>query len=99
MELNFQGVMAANVTPFTPDGSQVDHDALARLGSWLSTVPGITGVVCNGHAGEGTSLSDAERADVVATLVEAVDGRPGRDAGAAVLNELLFARSVLRDGE
>jgi 4-hydroxy-tetrahydrodipicolinate synthase len=75
VEINFDGVMAANVTPFTQDGRAVDHDALAGLGIWLSTVPGITGVVCNGHAGEGTALSDAERAEVVTTLVEAVEGR------------------------
>lgn len=75
MDMNFEGVMAANVTPFIEDGTAVDHDALAWLGNWLSTVPGITGVVCNGHAGEGTSLSDAERAAVVTTLVDAVEGR------------------------
>jgi 4-hydroxy-tetrahydrodipicolinate synthase len=75
VEVSFDGVMAANVTPFSADGSTVDHEALARLGRWLSSVAGITGVVCNGHAGEGTSLSDQERADVVATLVNAVEGR------------------------
>lgn len=74
MSLDFNGVMPATVTPFTEAG-EVDHKALARLGKWLSEVPGVTGLVCNGHAGEGTSLSHQERAQVVETLKSAVDDK------------------------
>ena len=73
MSLDFSGVMPATITPFTETG-EVDHKALARLGRWLSEVPGVTGLVCNGHAGEGTSLSHQERAEVVETLKSAVVG-------------------------
>lgn len=99
MEMNFNGVMAANVTPFTEDGKAVDHEALARLGQWLSTIPGITGVVCNGHAGEGTALSDAERADVVATLVSAVEGRIPVVAGIVSEGTMLAAAEAQRAAE
>jgi 4-hydroxy-tetrahydrodipicolinate synthase len=94
--MNFDGVMAANVTPFTEDGKAVDHEALAGLGRWLSTIPGITGVVCNGHAGEGTALSDAERAEVVATLVGAVEGRIPVIAGIISEGTLLAAAEAKR---
>lgn len=71
MILDFSGVMPATVTPFRQDGS-VDYQSLLRLGKWLSKVPGVTGVVCNGHAGEGSSLSYEERVKVVVTLRKAV---------------------------
>lgn len=71
--INFDGVLPANVTPFT-DSEEVDHEALARHGRWLAGVQGVTGIVCNGHAGEGLSLTLEERVDVVRTLVDAVDG-------------------------
>lgn len=99
MEMNFNGVMAANVTPFTEDGKAVDHEALAALGRWLSTISGITGVVCNGHAGEGTALSDAERAEVVATLVSAVEGRIPVIAGIVSEGTLLAAAEARRAAE
>ena len=94
--MNFDGVMAANVTPFTEDGSAVDHDALSHLGKWLSEVPGITGVVCNGHAGEGTALSDAERAEVVETLVGSVGGRVPIIAGIVAEGTALAAAEARR---
>lgn len=99
MDVDFHGVMAANVTPFTEDGSAVDHDALARLGHWLSIIPGITGIVCNGHAGEGTALSDAERAQVVATLVGAVEGRVPVIVGIVSEGTLLAAVEAQRAAE
>lgn len=70
---DLRGLVPACVTPFTEDGA-VDHEALAAHGRWLAGIDGVKGIVCNGHAGEGTSLSEAERTDVVATLVAAVEG-------------------------
>jgi 4-hydroxy-tetrahydrodipicolinate synthase len=72
--LDLRGIVPACVTPFTPDGA-IDHADLALHGRWLAGVPGVKGIVCNGHAGEGLSLSEQERADVVKTLVDATDGR------------------------
>ena len=70
---DLRGLVPACVTPFTEDGA-VDHEALAAHGRWLAGIDGVKGIVCNGHAGEGASLSEAERTDVVATLVAAVEG-------------------------
>lgn len=69
--MDFSGVMPATVTPFSDDGS-VDYESLHRLGIWLSRIPGVTGVVCNGHAGEGSSLSYDERVEVIRALRKAV---------------------------
>jgi 4-hydroxy-tetrahydrodipicolinate synthase len=80
--LNFDSVLPACVTPFTEDG-EVDFSGLAAHGRWLSSVEGITGIVCNGHAGEGLALSDDERAEVIRHLVAAVGDRLPIIAGIA----------------
>jgi 4-hydroxy-tetrahydrodipicolinate synthase len=71
--LDLRGLVPAPVTPFTPDGA-VDHAALTGLGRWLAGFDGVKGLVCLGHAGEGTFLTQAEQVAVIRTLVEAVDG-------------------------
>ncbi|MCX7522812.1 dihydrodipicolinate synthase family protein [Microbacterium sp. STN6] len=73
-ELNFDGILPANVTPFTSAGD-IDYDSLARQAQWLASVEGVKGIVCNGHAGEGLSLTTDERNDVIRALVDAVEGR------------------------
>lgn len=73
LELDLRGLVPACVTPFKESG-EVDHEALAVHGRWLAGQAGVKGIVCNGHAGEGTSMTEVERADVVKTLVDAVDG-------------------------
>lgn len=72
--LDLRGLVPAAVTPFADNGD-VDHEALAIHGRWLAALPGVKGIVCNGHAGEGASMSEDERADVVRTLVDAVEGK------------------------
>jgi 4-hydroxy-tetrahydrodipicolinate synthase len=71
--LDLRGLVPAPVTPFTSDGA-VDHDALAGYGKWLAGFDGVKGLVCLGHAGEGTFLTQEEQVAVIRTLVEAVDG-------------------------
>lgn len=71
--MDLRGLVPAPVTPFTHDG-QVDHRATAALARWLVSFDGVKGLVCLGHAGEGTYLTAAEQTAVVATVVEAVDG-------------------------
>ncbi|WP_199434238.1 dihydrodipicolinate synthase family protein [Qaidamihabitans albus] len=73
MSLDLRGLVPAPVTPFTPDGA-VDHPALAGYGKWLAGFDGVKGLVCLGHAGEGTFLTQDEQVAVTRTLVEAVDG-------------------------
>jgi 4-hydroxy-tetrahydrodipicolinate synthase len=72
--MDLRGLVPAPVTPFTRDG-EVDHRANARLAQWLTSVDGVKGLVCLGHAGEGTFLTAAEQGAVIETLVEAVDGK------------------------
>ncbi len=72
--LNFDCVIPACVTPFKEDG-EVDFPRLEAHGSWLASNDGITGILCNGHAGEGLAMSDEERTEVIRCLVKAVGGR------------------------
>jgi len=64
------GVIPAIITPFYPDGG-IDWPGLSSYTSWLKSIPGVTGLLVNGHAGEGTSLSVAERARVIETVKSA----------------------------
>jgi len=72
--LNFECVIPACVTPFASDG-EVDYKNLEAHGAWLASMDGITGILCNGHAGEGLAMSDDERNEVIRCLVKAVGGR------------------------
>jgi 4-hydroxy-tetrahydrodipicolinate synthase len=78
--IDLRGLVPAPVTPFTRDGD-VDHQALTRLARWLAGVDGVKGLVCLGHAGEGTFLTEEEQGAVIRTLVEAVDARVAIIAG------------------
>ena len=60
----FHGIYVATLTPFREDGG-IDEDVLeAHFGRYAS-VPGIAGILCNGHAGENFLLTRAERRRVV----------------------------------
>jgi len=72
--LDLRGLVPAPVTPFTRDGA-VDYAAIQRLGSWLGSVPGVTGLTVLGHAGEGTFLERDEQAKVIEAFKESVGGR------------------------
>jgi 4-hydroxy-tetrahydrodipicolinate synthase len=72
--LNFDGVIPACVTPFDEAG-EIDVKALAAHARWLASVKGITGIVCNGHAGEGLAMTESERLEVIRCLVDAVGSR------------------------
>lgn len=65
------GVLPAIVTPFTPDGA-IDEASLDAYCRWLGSIPGITGLVVNGHAGEGTLLTAEERFEVLQLVKAAV---------------------------
>ncbi|HEY3303642.1 MAG TPA: dihydrodipicolinate synthase family protein [Candidatus Binatia bacterium] len=62
--MEFKGIYAANITPFEPDGKEIRADELERLFLELKRA-GVTGMVCNGHAGEGELLNRKEKRDVV----------------------------------
>jgi len=77
--MKLQGSMVAIVTPMK-DG-KVDLRALRELAEW-QILEGTDGIVPCGTTGEGATLTAAERAEVVKTVVEAVKGRAAVVAGA-----------------
>ncbi|MFT3780295.1 MAG: dihydrodipicolinate synthase family protein [Ottowia sp.] len=65
----FHGIYAATVCPLHPDG-RIDEPALARHLEANAFVPGMTGLLINGHAGENFSLSREEKLRVAQIAVE-----------------------------
>jgi len=74
-----EGSMVAIVTPMK--GGAVDLRALRELTEW-QLAEGTDGIVPCGTTGEGVTLTAAERADVIRTVVETVRGRAAVIAGA-----------------
>jgi 4-hydroxy-tetrahydrodipicolinate synthase len=77
--MRLQGSMVAIVTPMK-DG-KVDLRSLRELTEW-QLLEGTDGIVPCGTTGEGATLTAAERAEVVKTVVDAVKGRAAVVAGA-----------------
>lgn len=71
--MNWTGVMPAMTTAFKPDLT-VDHATVARHAQWLIE-NGCTGIVCLGSLGEASTLSFAEKVDVLKTVVRALAGK------------------------
>ena len=71
---NFRGSHTVLATPFTSGGHSIDTDALRHLVDW-QIESGSHGLIPLGSTGEFLSVSDAERAQVVETVVEAANGR------------------------
>jgi len=67
--VNYRGVLPAIITPFN-EAEEIHFDDLTNYGRWLKSISGVTGIVANGHAGEGTALSAAEREQVLRVLKE-----------------------------
>jgi len=74
INIDLRGLTPAPVTPFNEDGS-VDYEAIQRLGSWLGSIEGVTGLVVLGHAGEGTFLTQDEQEEVIRAFVRSVNDR------------------------
>ncbi|EKM98568.1 MULTISPECIES: dihydrodipicolinate synthase family protein [unclassified Acidocella] len=71
--MDLRGLSPAPVTAFNTDGA-VDWKANAELAKWLVSVEGVKSLVCLGHAGEGTFLTQDEQVKLIETLTEAVNG-------------------------
>jgi len=78
----WSGVYPATLCPFHDDES-IDEEGLVSSIEDVASVPGIEGVVCNGHTGEIMSLSPAERAHVTRFVAEGV-ARANAKTGRAV---------------
>jgi 4-hydroxy-tetrahydrodipicolinate synthase len=80
----WSGLYPATLCPFHDDES-VDEEGLRSYISAVASVPGVDGVVCNGHTGEIMSLRPEERAQVMRVVAEAVretNARTGRSVKA-----------------
>jgi 4-hydroxy-tetrahydrodipicolinate synthase len=77
----FGRVLTAMVTPFTGDG-ELDIDGAQQLAAHLVDA-GNDGIVVNGTTGESPTTSDAEKAQLVRAVVEAVGDRAHVVAGAS----------------
>lgn len=76
----FGRVLTAMVTPFTADGA-LDLDGAQRLAAHLVDA-GNDGLIVNGTTGESPTTSDAEKAQLVRAVVDAVGDRAHVVAGA-----------------
>jgi 4-hydroxy-tetrahydrodipicolinate synthase len=81
----FHGVLPALITPFTEDGTAIDDQALAAIVDRLIGA-GVAGVVPGGSTGEFTTLSHAERRELIETTAEAAAGRVPVVAGTGALS-------------
>ncbi len=76
----FGRVLTAMVTPFD-DGGAINHSEAARLATHLVDDLGNDGLIINGTTGESPTTSDAEKRELVATVVAAVGDRARIVAG------------------
>ncbi|HSE95410.1 MAG TPA: dihydrodipicolinate synthase family protein, partial [Methylomirabilota bacterium] len=74
LPLRFEGILPANLLPFTADLA-IDEPAYRRHLRWLRDTAGVTGLVVNGHAAEVSSLSRSERRRALAIALDEVAGR------------------------
>ncbi|MFG3339017.1 4-hydroxy-tetrahydrodipicolinate synthase [Glycomyces sp. NPDC048151] len=78
----FGRTLAAMITPFTPSG-ELDVPGTAALARHLVDEQGCEGLVVNGTTGESPTTTDAEKTQVLETVLEAVGERARVIAGAS----------------
>ena len=92
----FGRVLTAMVTPFTKDGV-LDLDGAQQLAAHLVDA-GNDGLVVNGTTGESPTTTDAEKAQLVKAVVEAVGDRAHVVAGAGT-NDTAHSLKLARDAQ
>jgi 4-hydroxy-tetrahydrodipicolinate synthase len=70
--LKLHGILAAIVTPLTPD-DRLDEEALRSYLQWLKT-QGVHAVVVHADSGEGHTLTPAERETITGIASDVMDG-------------------------
>src|SRR5487761_942380 len=88
--LKLQGAIPASIMPFDADG-RVDERQYREHIAWLASVPGLGGIICNGHAAEVAALDREERRRAVALTCETVAGRVPVIAGIYAENHIQAA--------
>src|SRR3954447_260759 len=81
----FHGVLPALITPFTDDGDAIDTRAVSAIVDRLIAA-GVGGLVPGGSTGEFTTLTNAERREIVEVTVEAAADRVPVVAGTGALS-------------
>jgi 4-hydroxy-tetrahydrodipicolinate synthase len=76
----FGRMLTAMITPMTGEGA-VDYDGAARLAEYLVTEMRNDGLVISGTTGESPTTSDAEKARLLRTVIDAVGDRATIVAG------------------
>ena len=76
----FGRLLTAMVTPFAADGS-LDLDGAARLAAYLVDDLGNDGLVISGTTGESPATTDAEKAELLRAVLDAVGDRAAVIAG------------------
>ncbi|WP_205326153.1 4-hydroxy-tetrahydrodipicolinate synthase [Glycomyces sp. YM15] len=78
----FGRTLAAMITPFTPSG-ELDVQGTAALARHLVDEQGCEGLVVNGTTGESPTTTDAEKTQVLETVLDTVGDRAHVIAGAS----------------
>jgi 4-hydroxy-tetrahydrodipicolinate synthase len=98
--LPFSGIIPANILPFNPDFSINEPDYRRHL-NWLASVPGVRGIVCNGHAAEVSSLTREERRRALAIALNEVGSGVPLIAGIyteSTLEAIMLAKDAEEEG-
>ena len=74
MQHDYSNIFAAICVPLNQDFS-VNEEEFRSYIRWLSSIPDIDGLVANGHTGEITSFSPAERAAITKIVAEEAKGK------------------------
>ncbi|MFF0206130.1 4-hydroxy-tetrahydrodipicolinate synthase [Streptomyces sp. NPDC005017] len=90
----FGRALCAMITPFTESGT-LDLDGAQRLADRLVT-EGCDGLVLSGTTGESPTTSDAEKAELIAAVREAVGSRASVVAGVGTFDTRHTAELALR---
>jgi 4-hydroxy-tetrahydrodipicolinate synthase len=89
----FGGIWIPLVTPFTASGTSLDVPAAQRLAHYYVDA-GVAGLVVCGTTGEAATLSPAEQDQLLAAVLETVDGRCRVMMGVAGADTEAMARRV-----
>src|SRR4051812_38341690 len=96
----FGRLLTAMVTPFTVAG-ELDLEAAQQLARYLVDEQHNDGLVINGTTGEAPTTSDAEKAELVAAVVDAVGDRASVLAGVGsfdTVHSVLMAEQAAKAG-
>jgi 4-hydroxy-tetrahydrodipicolinate synthase len=93
----FGRMLTAMISPMTSDGA-VDYDGAARLAEYLVTNMRNDGLVISGTTGESPTTSDAEKAQLLRTVIDAVGDRATIVAGVGT-NDTAHTCELARQAE